>query len=361
MKKEKYHISWERVKDHIMLTDTLFRNQLVFVEYHNRREIVLFDIVTGSIKPMPSFGKCICSGVIFKTELYVLIFENEDSDDNTELWWRPIYGCYKINLEDLVTWVLCKTINNHFQQLYRNMDSGNYGHVSRRYDNNYGEYPSLHKCGEDLFISSHHSFLSYNFKTDRARFFNTPEGYEKITAMAVVKQKIYICADYNHKLCEVKSSEGVYKDITLQENITDSPDYCYADMLSDISCDVQDINHLKVYRNRYILLNYSIHNFNLHLLKWRFLIYDTKLGTVDSSPFYRNNHDGSQICYGLWVEDSFFFHEYHRGKENSTTIFSIQEIIGNYKTIDTWILVKNLVDRKLVDLTTIEEGIEKSS
>ena len=324
-------INWEQFEEHTMLTDIVYKNQVVFIDNDHGKNLQLFDLVNDHVKSIPSFTYRIVSGIILNSVLYIISHVNE-KDFMKSMAYEAKYSIYSMNLEKLKKWNYCESISNDFEYMYDSRDK-----------NEDGEYPRMHKFGDNLMISIWGLCMSFDVQEEVSSFYTLPENYEEITAIAKVNHKIYISTLEKRSLCVLDTIKEEFKEIDL-EGDTRFPDYYLCESVhNSITAEYQQTTNLKAYMNRYILLNKYISNMrNFDEKKWRFIIYDTHLEKVEESRFYRmyeNKH-----CYGLWIHDSYLFYENIQGKENLSTIFNIQEIIGNFRTVETWIIVKALME-----------------
>ena len=323
LEKKKQYVNWRKIRKSKILTDTLYKEQLIICKDYRLK---LFDFVREEFKSCPRLSSDITSGIIIKSELYVVTCTEE----------HDRFIIYKINLDRLDTWIECKVLSNKIVELYKE-------HNIDKWD-----FPSLHKFGnEDLFISTCGFFMSYKFHSGESKCYQVPPDHRYILAVTAVEEKIYVAADHSHKICEIDAHTQDVKEIVLQDVSNASPRYKYGRGHHKVSRDTQTVNNLQVYRNRYILLHFWIYSGKK--MKWRFIIYDTKRRTIESSRFYRMYHERHPyICYGFWIGESYLFYEYFRHVEcygNFVSIFNIQEIVGNYRTVETWILVKELMEK----------------
>ena len=154
LKQKKQSVKWERILNSVLLTNTVY-NEQVILSGKRRGELRLFNFLNDQLKLIPNFTSSIVSGVIIKTESYVVSCIN-DNDDRSE----PKYGIYKIDLDKLDSWIECDFLFSHIEKLYT------------REITDIWEAPILHNFGqEDLFLSTCGSFMSYKFKTGEVCFF----------------------------------------------------------------------------------------------------------------------------------------------------------------------------------------------
>ena len=60
-----------------MLTDIVYKNQVVFNDNDQEKNLQLFDIVNDHVKSIPSFTYQIYSGIILDSVLYIISHVNE--------------------------------------------------------------------------------------------------------------------------------------------------------------------------------------------------------------------------------------------------------------------------------------------
>ena len=344
--KKKQYVNWRKIRKFEILTDTLFQEQLI-VEAHG--QLQLFDILREQLKAFPRLPHAVTSGAVIQSELYVVTcVEKEDKLGPHE------FLIYKINLDRLDIWFPCTVLSNKILEHYKE-------HNLDKWD-----FPSFHKFGnDDLFISTEGLFMSYELNSGVSECYQVPPEHFQIQAITAIEEKIYIVANHSNKICEIDVQTKQVQQIVVQNVSNASDSYKYGRGHHKVSHSTQIVNNLQVYRNRYILLHSWIH-YGKHM-KWRFIIYDTKQSTAEASKFYRMYVDRCPlICYGFWIGDSYVFYEHFRHVEyernsegNFATIFNIQEIIGNYRTVDTWVLMKKLMDDgRLGDRLRMEEEFD---
>ena len=360
-------IEWRKIKNYTLLTDKVFDEQAVVRHNVFGGKLQLFNLSNNELKVIPElstdimpdidwtpkvpgvkykkmkvdFFSRIQSGVIIqknkKAELYVSTYINDQKEKL-----EPKHRIYKIDLHKLDTWVYCKFMQKPIEYLYSvpEIDSC--------------EPITLHNFGEqDLFLSTPGIFMSYRLKTGDAFISEVPDDHTFIQAVTEVKDKIYFTSGTGN-LLELDNQTKEFREIVLQDVSKQSESHLYESDHHRVTLNTQEINNLQVYHNRYILLNYLIckkkfqYNYESYYeMKWRFIIYDTKLDEVDTSRFYRMWQDKKEMtCYGLWIEDSYLFYEEVPATECYTFIYDIREIVGNYRTVESWVVVKSLMNKE---------------
>ena len=310
-------INWGKFENHTMLTDIVYKNQVVFNDNDQGRNLQLFDIVNDHVKSIPSFTSRICSGIILDSILYIISHVNE-KDYMKHLGYEAKFSIYSMNLEKLENWNYCESISNYFEGMYDLRD--------KREDS---DYPRMHKFGDDLMISIWGLCMSFDFQNeDSSTLFHIPKNFEHILAIAKVNHKIYISSTERACLCELDTRNKHWKQIDLEGGSRFPKTILSEPIHSAITLNYQQTTNLYVYMNRYILLNYMVSNMrNFREKKWRFIIYDTHLDKVEESRFYRM-YEHKQ-CYGIWIKDSYLFYENIKGRDNFTSIYDIKKIVGN--------------------------------